>query len=670
MKKRILLLLMMISQIFLLQTTEKNLELLQTEITPPQEQSSQITDAQLVPLDPPTGNVRPIAEFEQMEGVLIGYPLGIPIEFVALMSVDTTVYTIVSQSFYAQCQSYFETNGVNLNNVEFIIAETDSYWTTDYGPWFIAHDNQVEIVDFTYDRPRPFDNVIPGVIANYWDVPYYFMNMLHNGGNFMCDGNSVAASTNYIYEENTNLTITQIHDYVQSYLGIDNYHVTIDPLGAYIQHINCWGKFLDVDKILIGQVPITDERYADYEFVADYFAAQTSAWGNHYQVFRVYAPGGTPTTPYTNSLILNNRVYVPTTGSQWDDEALDVYGQAMPGYEIVSVYSTGWLNTDGLRCRTYGMADRNMLYIEHYPLLGELEVQEQYSIQADIISYGNAYIYPESLLVSYQINDSDFVSVNMISQGGDTYSADIPGQVPGTSVKYYIHAADANGKSANHPFIGAADPHDFTVAYPPLPPELIIDPDSIHIELSQNQIAVSQLKLSNGGELELHFNISEFLQWLELDCSGGTITGGDSIIIALEFDTNGLGAGEYSGVIAISDNWEENLVPVTLTVTGLGNNEVVGNAIGWLSCYPNPFNPETTISFSVTQSSVFATLEIFNIKGQKVKTLMECQVSAGDFNCIWKGRDDNDKRVSSGTYIARLKLDGEETATRKIMLLK
>ena len=50
-------------------------------------------------------------------------------------------------------------SGVNMNNVEFILGPTDSYWTRDYGPWWVIDGQKnMSIVDFTYNRPRPNDN--------------------------------------------------------------------------------------------------------------------------------------------------------------------------------------------------------------------------------------------------------------------------------------------------------------------------------------------------------------------------------------------------------------------------------------------------------------------------------------------------------------------------------
>ncbi|MCF7793872.1 MAG: hypothetical protein K9N09_09015 [Candidatus Cloacimonetes bacterium] len=84
----------------------------------------------------------------------------------------------------------------------------------------------------------------------------------------------------------------------------------------------------------------------------------------------------------------------------------------------------------------------------------------------------------------------------------------------------------------------------------------------------------------------------------------------------------------------------------------------------------NFFRISTTISFNVTQSSAFVTLEIFNIKGQQVKILLNSLLSAGHYECIWSGKDNSNKSVSSGEYFARLKVNGEEIDVRKMLLLR
>jgi len=92
-----------------------------------------------------------------MKGVLIRYPFGISYALIKEMSLDATVFTIVSgQSQENTVRNNYTQQGVNLDNCEFIHAPTNSYWTRDYGPWFIAAGNQkISIVDFPYNRPAP-----------------------------------------------------------------------------------------------------------------------------------------------------------------------------------------------------------------------------------------------------------------------------------------------------------------------------------------------------------------------------------------------------------------------------------------------------------------------------------------------------------------------------------
>jgi hypothetical protein len=84
---------------------------------------------------------------------------------------------------------------------------------------------------------------------------------------------------------------------------------------------------------------------------------------------------------------------------------------------------------------------------------------------------------------------------------------------------------------------------------------------------------------------------------------------------------------------------------------------------------PNPFNPETTISFSVTQTSSFVNLEIYNIKGQQVRTLVNEVFPAGRHSVLWDGRDDYGIPVSSGIYFYKFET-GAFSAIKKMILIK
>jgi len=89
-----------------------------------------------------------------------------------------------------------------------------------------------------------------------------------------------------------------------------------------------------------------------------------------------------------------------------------------------------------------------------------------------------------------------------------------------------------------------------------------------------------------------------------------------------------------------------------------------------LNNYPNPFNPATTISFTISSESHRKTeLVIYNLKGQKVKQLKNDQLATGQYSVVWNGTDENGQNVSSGLYFVKLILEDHQL-TRKMILMK
>ncbi|MCK4657312.1 MAG: T9SS type A sorting domain-containing protein, partial [candidate division Zixibacteria bacterium] len=83
---------------------------------------------------------------------------------------------------------------------------------------------------------------------------------------------------------------------------------------------------------------------------------------------------------------------------------------------------------------------------------------------------------------------------------------------------------------------------------------------------------------------------------------------------------------------------------------------------------PNPFNPTTTIEF-YTDRSVHVNLHIFNILGQRIRTLMDAPLEIGKHSVVWDGRDDGGNDVASGMYFYRIQA-GSNVQTRKMVKLK
>ena len=458
-----------------------------------EEMHTPVRAVNFVETDPPTGTPRFVAEFEPMQGVMIRYPLGIPTSLVVDLANNCHVYCIVSASQQSSAQSSFQNAGVNMSNVTWVNAASDSYWVRDYGPWYIFEDRNPAIVDNVYNRPRPNDDNMSGVFANFWQIPMYGMNLEHTGGNMMEDGRGHGVSDNLVLTENNN-NETNVRNKMRDYLGIDPYHITIDPQGDYIAHVDCWGKYLAPDKILIARVPQTNSHYADYEAVAQYFETTNCCWGYPYHVYRVDEPGGSILAPYTNSLILNKSVYVPLgSNSTYNQQALAVYQEAMPGYNIVGVtnndYYISWENTDALHCRTRGVMDFNMLFVDHRDVLhGTQDWQPEYPVVSKFIAYSGMDLKQDSLLVYYSINGGAYQVAHMAATGEpDEYVGNITGFQGGDEIDYYVFGADESNHRYTQPVFAELEPHHFTVGPHSPSGELVITPSTLWFEVGNQQ---------------------------------------------------------------------------------------------------------------------------------------------------------------------------------------
>ena len=627
--------------------------------------------------DPPPTPVRNVAEFEPMEAVIIRYPLGIPTSLVAEMAAGIKVITITASEYYMnQAIADFEGASVNMDNVEFLMAPTDSYWCRDYGPWFIFDgNNEAAVVNFPYNRPRPNDDDIPIEFAEEYDMELYGMDLFHTGGNWMSDGMGKGASTTLVETENPGLSESEIDQLVSDYLGIDTYYKIEDPLGDYIEHIDCWAKFLDVDKILIGQVPESDPRYDDFEAVADFFESTQSSYNTNYEVFRVYTPGNYDQTPYTNSLILNDRVFVPQSGSQWDDEAIAVYEEAMPGYEIVGIDYWDWMNTDALHCRTHEVADRNMLYIQHIPIQPEIELCEQVEISSLVYPYSGEELQMDSLKVFYSVNGSDYDSTNMEGTAeADMYNCFIP-VAAGDSISYYIHAVDASGRSENHPYIGEADPHSFIVEGDGTAPEIDFEPIEGEFDIEDFPINISCQVTDNNQVTDVN------LEWRfeNEDTNVEEMINTNNDEWSLEFQPQNLAGGELIQYrIVATDSINNSYMP------GIGWYEIIVNPVStnensgekyvnrFISTYPNPFNVSDSNSLSINFSldeSQNVGFKIYNLKGRVVNEIKNTSYNKGKHFVTWDGNDYQNRKVSAGIYFIRMKTRQIST-TKKILIIR
>jgi len=130
---------------------------------------------------------------------------------------------------------------------------------------------------------------------------------------------------------------------------------------------------------------------------------------------------------------------------------------------------------------------------------------------------------------------------------------------------------------------------------------------------------------------------------------------GKYTIVATDYEGNDL--GEYFLVLLH-----------TPTDAADGDRDRMPDVFALEQNHPNPFNPQTTIGFSLPKSSP-VTLDVYNILGERVRTLVDADLSAGYHSVIWDGRDAGGEEVGSGVYFYHIRAE-QYSATRKMLLIE
>ncbi len=148
-----------------------------------------------------------------------------------------------------------------------------------------------------------------------------------------------------------------------------------------------------------------------------------------------------------------------------------------------------------------------------------------------------------------------------------------------------------------------------------------------------------------------------------------TIPHGDSITVAFAL-LGGDGQSDlYKNINAARERYGS---PVGIGGGGASGGNLLPRAFALSQNYPNPFNPSTTIGYQVPErvgEGVDVTLDVYDLRGRKVRTLINTMQAPGQYSVRWNGRSDTGEELSSGIYLYRLKA-GDFKQTRRMLLLK
>ncbi len=351
-------------------------------------------------------------------------------------------------------------------------------------------DGEMGIVDFDYNRVRPYDDVLNGILDDYFGFNFYELPLVATGGNVMTDGQGKMMSTTLILTENDGIQTAQVTEYaytqpqienlVEQYLGVEDYYFFTDPLSnSTIDHIDCHAKLLDVDKVMIARVPVGHTNYAALEAVVDAWEAKTSSYGTPYQIFRVDQTSNNE--PYANSFIYNGKIYVPQwnpSASASDLAAISAYQAAMPGFTVQGYYNSSFLSDDAAHCRVNTIFDEQMVFARHIPPTSAMASS---SIALNVeISHSNA-LDPSATYIAYRHSTTGaWQNAALTYVSGDLWTANVPTPALGQRLYYYILATDTTTRYAKLPLCGASDPFEILIDIPaPNTAPTIVLPESI-----------------------------------------------------------------------------------------------------------------------------------------------------------------------------------------------
>lgn len=430
--------------------------------------------------DPPEGPVRTMAEWEEVEYVVItwnpNYPNILRQIVEAAVAECKVIITTLNETSVA---NYLTSNGVDLTNVTFMDEDWDSIWIRDYGPNTIYSDDVGEraIVDWIYNRPRPNDDVMPSAHAALVGSPIYITNtgtndLVNTGGNFMSDGMGNAFASDLILDENapgnpygvSAKTEEQIDGIMNAYMGIQNY-IKMETLPYdVIHHIDMHMKLLDEETLLVSEYPEGVADGPQIEANIDYVLSNfTSPFGTPYKVKWIPAPpsvgGNYPDTggayrTYTNATFINGTVLVPTYRPEVDTPALAQWEEMLPGYNIVGIDvdnpGENLINLLGaIHCITHTIGVEEPMWIVHQPIA---EANANSTVQIDALIKHVSGISAASVYWR-EAGNTDYTQVPMSFVSGDTWTAELTMPNTAAGVEYYVEGEANSGKIQTRPIV-------------------------------------------------------------------------------------------------------------------------------------------------------------------------------------------------------------------------
>ncbi len=315
----------------------------------------------------PAGPVRAIAEFEDVDGVLLAWSGDLSPFFADLVSGITgaaPVHIITPDLGYTDAlRNYLIDERIDVRGMKFFEYGHEAFWARDYGPWTVATaDGTPAFVDVGYYSNRRRDDAVPTLLGRHFSIPSYRPDFDAEGGNFMTNGEGLCAVTNWMLQQNGLTGSAQLEDRLARYMGCSRTLVLERLDGEGTGHIDMFAKFTAPGVVIVGdydaRVEPTNAAILDRN--AARLARLVRPNGQALQVIRMPMPRADHPVyrSFTNSLLVNGVALVPSydTDRALEARVVEIYRRALPaGYEIAFIDSSEVIEYGGaVHCVTMG----------------------------------------------------------------------------------------------------------------------------------------------------------------------------------------------------------------------------------------------------------------------------------------------------------------------------
>lgn len=460
---------------------------------------------------------RVAAEWEPALGTMITWPLCLPHKLVIELANDNHLYTLVgNEASKKEALEWYTKWGIDSAKNTFVYAPQgiDAWWVRDWGPSAVfAPDCTMKLGDGKYIYSTPYQNIQCGdslgfiyktkdnkiiktetedsatqYLATGLHIQLLDLPFINTGGNVQTDGLGTAFSTCVLLNENRFFGVPEekFRDLNRNLMGFQRYNIISNFEKHGIQHIDCFMKLLDEERILVIEPPKDHDYYSIYEnIVQNELSKLKSQYGRPYKILRMKTGRfkWERLAAYTNSIIVNKTIYVPLYKIKEDSMALQRWREVMPGYTVKGFefdladepFVTqqlkdhyvfyGWVEDDGLHCRTRAVWDTAMLFMTTKRIEPEVDSKHRNIVYATIIDYSKKGIVNEKCnlfwKISGEVNWSKMV-LNHV-EGSDHFYAEIPYQKPRATIEYYISAVSNSGRTETQPRTAPAGTYTFAV---------------------------------------------------------------------------------------------------------------------------------------------------------------------------------------------------------------